>query len=131
MNPPRYFFAVFGDPKPPNKDTIESGIYHPDPNYAPFPPDPGDMILCYGTLLYSDYPMVVPGIGVVLGKDRLTVQYRYLPFNMQIPKSELNNGFAPEDFNKLKNIRFSSHWLFEVSKTSFLNVTRAIQIEWP
>jgi hypothetical protein len=131
MNQPRYFFSVFGDPSPPDKDTIESGVYHPDPNYAPFPPNPGDILLCYGTLLYRDYSMAVPGIGVVLGKDKLTVQYRYLPFDMQILKSELNNRFEPKDVKKLNNIRFSSHWLFEISKTSFLNVTRGARIKWP
>lgn len=42
---PKYFISVLGDPKPPHKDTVESGVYHPDPKYAPFLPEPGDILL--------------------------------------------------------------------------------------
>jgi len=30
MDSPRYFFAMFGEPNPLDKDTVESGLYHPD-----------------------------------------------------------------------------------------------------
>ncbi len=43
----KYFFAMFGDPTPPLKDTVESGVYHPDSKYAPFPPNVGDVLLLY------------------------------------------------------------------------------------
>lgn len=35
MGKPRYFIAVFGEPQP-DKGMVESGVYAPDPKYAPF-----------------------------------------------------------------------------------------------
>jgi hypothetical protein len=40
MHSPNYFFALFGEPNPPEKDRVESGSYHPHPKAAPFPTKP-------------------------------------------------------------------------------------------
>lgn len=45
MTSPKYFFAMFGDPRPPEKDSIESGIYHPDPSISSqFPTERKDQL---------------------------------------------------------------------------------------
>ncbi len=55
MNAPKHHIAAFGDPKPPEKDAIESGIYHPDMRFAPFRTEPGDLLLlyCIGRLAFT------------------------------------------------------------------------------
>jgi hypothetical protein len=120
MNEPKYFVAVFGDPgNPPEKDLVESGRYIPDPKYAPFQPRPGDLLLLYCTEQYQQCPKQAPGAGVVTQVDGEAVAYRWIPFITPISKRAIDNTFEPEDVRKLRNIRFSSHWLFEVSKQSF------------
>jgi hypothetical protein len=90
MNTPKYHIAVFGDPKPPDKDAIESGIYHPDMKFAPFRTDPGDFLLLYCTGSYADHAMSVPGIGVVLKTVGTEIWYRYLPLREVASKYELD-----------------------------------------
>ena len=131
MNAPKYYLSVFGDPKPPDKDTIESGIYHPDSKFAPFPPEPGDFLLLYCTAGYSEHPMKVPGIGVVLETTNTEIHYRYLPLTKTISKDELDDKLDPTDKKKLSNIRFSSHWLFEISRQSFLSAVADRGVLWP
>lgn len=131
MNAPKYYVTVFGDPKPPHKDTIESGIYHPDLKFAPFPTEPGDFLLLYCTMGYSEHPMKVPGIGVVLKITNSEIHYRYLPLTGTISKGELDDKLDPTDKRKLANIRFSSHWLFEISRQSFLDVVADRGVIWP
>lgn len=120
MNAPKYFLSVFGDPKPPDKDTVESGIYHPNPKFVPFPTDPGDFLILYCTSGYLEYSMCAPGIGVVLDTTETEIYYRYLPFTKPISKDELDINFELVDKKKLSNIRFSTYWLFEISRHSFL-----------
>jgi hypothetical protein len=122
MSSPRYFFAVFGDPKPPSKDTVESGIYHPDPKYAPFPARLGDLLLLYCTNGYAKYPKSSPGFGVVRRLDDLIIEYDYNAFRKPIPIKDIRNAFILDDKAKRINIRFSSHWLFELNKQSFSTV---------
>jgi hypothetical protein len=131
MKAPKYYLSVFGNPEPPNKDTIESGLYHPDLRFGPFPTEPGDFLLLYCTAGYSEHAMEVPGIGVVLETKETYIYYRYLPFTMAISKSELDSKFNQRDKIKFSNIRFSSHWLFEISRESFLNVVADRKILWP
>jgi hypothetical protein len=119
MKAPKYYLSVFGNPNPPDKDTIESGIYHPNLKFAPFPTEPGDFLLLYCTAGYSEYAMHVPGIGVVLETKDTEIHYRYLPLTRAISKDELDNKFDPTDKKKLSHIRFSSHWLFEISRQTF------------
>jgi hypothetical protein len=119
MSSPRYFFAVFGNPKPPSKDTVESGIYHPHPRFAPFSPRPGDLLLLYCTNSYTKYPKSSPGFGVVRRLDDLIIEYDYNAFQKTIPIEVIRNAFRSDDEAKLGNIRFSSHWLFELNKESF------------
>lgn len=76
-------------------------------------------MLLYGTSSYPGRSMQIPGIGVVLSTDSEWVRYRYLPFIEPIPKSRIDAAFDPIDLDKFKNIRFSSHWLFEISRNSF------------
>jgi hypothetical protein len=131
MNAPKYYLFVFGDPKPPDKDTIESGIYHPDSKFAPFPPEPGDFLLLYCTAGYSEHPMKVPGIGVVLETTNTEIHYRYLPLTKTISRDELDRKLDPIDKKKLSNIRFSSHWLFKISRQSFLKAVGDRGVLWP
>lgn len=131
MADPRYFFAMFGQPIPPDKDTIESGVYHPDSRLAPFPVRPGDMLLLYCTDKYTGHAMKVPGIGVATRIDNVVVEYRYLPLNQPIPKTRLEQVFAPHDLDKFKNRRFAAFWLFELSRESFVATVAQSLIEWP
>ena len=118
MNHPSYFVAVFGDPGP-NKDAVESGVYMADSKYAPFPIVPGDVLLLYCTENYPAHSKQVPGYGVALKVDRERVEYRWQPFVNPIPKRTLDRMFDPEDAKRFGSIRFSSHWLFKISKESF------------
>lgn len=131
MSSPKYFFAVFGDPNPPHKDTIESGIYHPDPKYAPFPTEQGDVLLLYCTGSYDEHSMQTPGIGIVLFTEDYAIRYRYLPFSQSISKTTVENELQPADAQKFANRRFSSHWLFEISRDSFVRVVADRTIMWP
>ena len=128
---PKYFLSVLGDPKPPDKDEVGSGIYHPDSKYYPFQPEPGDVLILYCTSSYKEYFMRVPGIGIVLAKNDTEINYRYLPLSRPIYKTEIDVKFEGDDKKKFDNRRFSSHWLFEISKNSFLNALSDRIIVWP
>jgi len=130
MNSPMYFVAVFGDPQQPNKSLVESGEYNPDPQYAPFPTKPGDVMLLYCTGSYPQRFMQIPGIGIVLSTDRQWIKYRWLPFKEAIPKSRIDKAFEPTDLVKFDNIRFSSHWLFEISRLSFSGTIANQEVDW-
>lgn len=129
MNQPKYFVAVFGDPQP-DKDAVDSGVYTPDAKYAPFRAQPGDVMLLYCTAGYWKYAQQSPGRGVVLRVDDEHIEYRWLPFSQPIPKALMDGNFDPEDASKLKNIRFSSHWLFEISQGSFSKVVNDRATAW-
>ena len=126
----KYFVAVFGDPQPPNKSLVGSGQYDPDPRYAPFPTEVGDIMLLYCTSSYPRLAMQVAGIGVVLAADSQWIRYRCFPFKEPIPKSRIDAGFEPTDLQKFGNIRFSSHWLFEISRKSFSETIADQEIDW-
>jgi hypothetical protein len=130
MSSPKYFVAVFGDPQQPNKSLVESGQYDPDPKYAPFPTRPGDIMVLYCTGGYPQRFMQIPGIGVVLSTDTQWIRYRWLQFKEAIPKSRIDGAFEPQDVEKFKNIRFSSHWLFEISQTSFSRTIADQDVDW-
>ena len=131
MKAPKYYFSIFGDPKPPDKDTIESGTYHPNSKFAPFPTEPGNFLLLYCTAGYLGHSMEVPGIGVILKTTNTEIHYRYLPLTKTISKDELDRKLDPTDKKKLSNIRFSSHWLFEISRQSFLKAVGDRGVLWP
>jgi hypothetical protein len=131
MKSPNYFLAIFGDPKPPEKDTVESGIYHPDPRHAPFGTNPGDVLLLYCTGGYAEHPMRAPGLGVVLQSDDESVQYRYLPLVEPISKERIEQEFEPSDADKFRNRRFAGFWLFEISRGSFARAVGDKTIKWP
>lgn len=126
----RIFVAVFGDPQQPNKSLLESGEYDPDPRYAPFPCEPGDLLLLYCTGSYPGRSKQISGIGVVLGLDDNLITYRWLPFQQAIPKSHIDKAFEPADRQKFENIRFSSHWLFEISRKSLSDTIADHTIDW-
>jgi len=128
--PPRYFVAIFGNPQPPDKSLVESGVYDPDPKYAPFPTAPGDVMLLYCTSSYTQYSMEIPGVGIVLHTDKEWIKYRWLPFKEVISKEKIDQSFEPADAEKFRNIRFSSHWLFEISQRSFSRTVTAQIIAW-
>jgi len=122
---------MFGEPTPPDKDTIESGVYHPNANLAPFPVRPGDILLLYCTENYPEHAMQAPGFGVATRIDKTVIEYRYLPFTEPIYKSNLEQAFRPEDLDKFKNRRFSTFWLFEISRESFAAAIGQTTIAWP
>ena len=122
---------MFGDPKPPEKDTVESGIYHPDPKTAPFPTRPGDLLLLYCTDGYHEHSMQIPGIGVVLYTTNEIIGYRYLPLSKPIPKDRIGKHFLQADLEKFKNRRFSTFWLFEIAHASFVATVGISDIAWP
>ena len=79
MQSAQYFFAMFGDPNPPEKDEVESGAYHPNQNTAPYSTQPGDFLLLYCTGGYAGLAMQAPGIGIVLAVDYETARNGYVP----------------------------------------------------
>lgn len=97
MANPRYFFAMFDDPTPPLKDTVESGVYHPDSRFAPFQLEVGDVLLAYCARSYRLYPMRCPGIGIVLGKTSDHISYRYLPLRHPIYVDDLEKSLTQEE----------------------------------
>ncbi len=130
MNPPQYYFALFGEPHPPEHDSFESGTYHPDPRCAPFPTNMGDILLLYCSGNYPGHVREAPGLGIVLQRDEQVVQYRYLPLAEAIPMHEIQQAFEPDDIAKFNNRRFFNFWLFEISKTSFARAVGKKQILW-
>ncbi len=131
MNAPHYFFAIFGEPAPPKKDRIESGVYHPDPRRAPFGAKPGDLVLLYGTNTYDDQDARVQGVGVVAGTDDQRVEYRYFPLSRPIPMHTVEQGFEPADAEKFQNRRFATFWFFEISRESFVRIVGDRTLSWP
>jgi len=131
MDDTKYFFAMFGDPTPPLKDAVESGVYHPNPKFAPFAPEVGDILLAYCTESYVGYPMKCPGIGVVLGKTDERIIYRYLPLDHPVYKDDFVKSLTQDEQRKFKLRRFSTHWLFEISKSSFTKALAGVTIDWP
>jgi hypothetical protein len=130
MDAPRYFVAIFGDPQPPHKDVVESGVYHPQAKYAPFPSAPGDVMLLYCTGTYAQHDMHAPGIGIVLDRDNQCVKYRYLQLSEPISKETIERYFEPTDATKFKNRRFDQFWLFQISPRSFAQTVGARNIVW-
>jgi hypothetical protein len=74
--------------------------------------------------------MEAPGVGVVLSKDLENIRYRWIPFSNPVPKHLLDRHFEPEDAKKFGNIRFSSHWLFEISHQSFSKALGDRPVAW-
>ena len=130
MNDPSYYVAVFGEPEPPGKDKVDSGIHHPDENRSPFPTKPGDILLLYCTGSYIGHFMQVPGVGIVIETKSTSIHYRYLPFSKPISKDEIDANFDDDDKERFKLIRFSSHWLFEISRNSFTKTIGKRSIAW-
>jgi len=131
MVSPKYFVAVFGKPDPPEKDTVESGVHHPNPGSSPFPTQPGDIMLPYCAGSYPGCEKRVPGVGIVLASDSKVVRYRYLPFARPVPRSILLEAFEADDLRKMGNMRFKAFWLFEISKESFVRSVGERRIDWP
>ena len=131
MDKTKYYFAMFGNPTPPLKDTVESGIYHPDPKFAPFEPATGDILLLYCTGSYLKHPMRCPGIGVVLSKTNEYISYRYLPIKEPIYKDVFENSLNQEEQKRFQQKKFPVNWLFELSHDSFVKALSETQIDWP
>ena len=131
MKNPTYYVAIFGDPDPPEKDTVESGIYHLGIRGTDLPGEQGDIILLYCTGTYFEHYKCTPGIGVILSKDKEAIYYRYLPLSRPIARYNIEDAFNDEDRQKLSNIRFKSHWLFEITRDSFCNTIKNVSVNWP
>ncbi len=131
MTTPKYYYAVFGEPNPPEKDEVESGIYHPDPHQAPFLVKPGDLLLLYCAGKYEAHPMEVPGIGVALRIDDVVVEYRYLPFAKPIPRDQLIKCLEKPDLANFCLIYLKPFWMHEISRNSFVAAVGNASIVWP
>jgi hypothetical protein len=131
MRNPKYYVAVFGKPEPPDKDTVDSGRYYLGKRGIDTPGERGDILLLYCTASYADDFMSVPGIGIVLTKNKDSIFYRYLPFSSPISKDKIDKTFTDEDRIKFTNIRFNTYWLFDISHESFCNATKGLFIGWP
>lgn len=131
MKNPTYYVAIFGDPDPPEKDTVESGIYHLGIRGTDIPGEQGDIILLYCTGNYLEHFQCAPGVGIILSKDKEAIYYRYLPLSRSIALYNIKDAFNDEDGQKLSNIRFKSYWLFEISRDSFCNAIKNVSVNWP
>ena len=131
MTPISYFTAVFGEPNRPGKDPVESGTYTPDPSFAPFSTEPGDIMLLYCTAKYSGFEKVVPGLGLVTGSNNQLVHYKYIPFKTPIPKSVLDTNLEPNDRVSFGRIHLPKYWLFKISRKSFSAIVAGYDISWP
>jgi hypothetical protein len=118
MKTPRYFVVVFGNPDP-NGAPVESGIYTAGDGYPPFSVEPEDMLLLYCTDEYPDFPRQVPGIGKVLKAVRDRIDYRWMPIAVPISKETLDQNFESDDRKKMKELRFKTRRVFEISRQSF------------
>ena len=134
VNAPKYFIAIFGDPgkAPNNKDKVEEGRYITHPNHWPSSVSKGDIMLLYCTGSYPDHCQEAPGIGVVLELDSInnSIMFRYLPLVDPIDMSTINLGLLSQDARKFGNRRFSTFWIFEILKDSFVNVMLETKINW-
>lgn len=128
MKEPAYYVAIFGNPDPPEKDTVESGRYHLGIRGTDIPGERGDIILLYCTGSYAEHFMSVPGIGVILTKHKESINYRYFPLSKPIPKDYIFRSFTDEDKKKFSNIRFDNFGMFKISKESFYNTTKNFSV---
>jgi hypothetical protein len=131
MKKPAYFVAVFGKTGPPDKDTVDSGRYPLGIRGTDTPGERGDILLLYCMASHEENSSSVPGIGVVLTKNKESIYYRYLPFSSPLSKDKIEKTFTDEDRRKLIGIRFNTYWIFDISNESFSNATRGIEINWP
>jgi len=77
-------------------------------------------MLLYCTEGYPGFPRQIPGVGeVTTVDDEAVVSYRWVPFDDPIPKALMDQSFDADDVQSLRNIRFSTKWLFEISERSF------------
>jgi hypothetical protein len=131
MKEPTYYVAIFGNPDPPEKDTVESGRYHLGIRGTDIPGERGDILLLYCNGSYAAHFMSVPGIGVILTKHKESINYRYLPLSKPIPKDHIIRSFTDEDKKKFSNIRFDNFWMFKISRESYCNATKNFSIKLP
>ena len=128
-----YYVAVFGDPDGlPRKDRVEEGRYIPDSNHWPSGIMEGDILLLYCTGSYVIHSMETPGIGIVLRIDEHAnaIFYRYLQLGNPISMEYIQNHFEAADREKFDLRRFSTFWIFEVTKNSFKSAMSKTTIVW-
>jgi len=87
-------------------------------------------MLLYCTLNYSAHAQQIPGIGVVLRVDSEHIEYRWVLFASPMPKTTIDDAFDPKDAADMKNIRFSTKWLFEISHRSFSKAVGGRILAW-
>ena len=120
MKEPRFYLAVFGNPMLPGHVTVEEGRFGVSAGW-PESIAPGDLVLLYCTGGYARYPKSVPGVGVVEEVDHgsWSFTFDYEALSQPVPLEELRFVFEPVDAAKLRNIRFTNHWQFEIAAASF------------
>jgi len=132
MSALRYHFTMFGKPDPPERDTVESGIYHPFPDTQRiFECDPGAVLLIYCTGAYAQYAQTSPGLGLVFAIDERTVRFHFVPFDKSIDLDELRSGFHEDDRRRLNALHIELHHFREISARSFRRVVADRRLMWP
>lgn len=131
MKEPKYYVAVFGDPKPPERDTVESGKYHLGGRGTGIAGERGDILLLYCTDSYAEHSLSVPGIGIVLTKFSDYLFYRYLPLSTPVGKDRIDTIFTEEDKRNFSNVRSDGFRMFEISRQSFRDTLESVSVAWP
>jgi len=131
MNAPKYYFAVFGKPEPPEKDTPDSGRFFLGKRGADTPGERGDILLLCCPSSYAENFKIIPGIGIVLTKTKESIFYRYIPFASPASKETIDRAFTESDRNKIADTGLNAYWIFDISRESFANATKGISINWP
>lgn len=131
MKEPKYYVAVFGDPKPPERDVVESGKYHLGGRGTGIAGERGDILLLYCTDSYAKHPLSVPGIGIVLTRFSDYLFYRYLPLSVPVGKDRIDAFFTEEDKRNFSNVRSDGFRMFEISRQSFRDALEGVSVAWP
>lgn len=126
---PRYFFAVFGYPGT-EKPKVDAGSYPHKGYISSLHMLPGDVMLLYCTLPYSEHPMEAPGIGIVMGTTEECVDYQYFPLDQSVGWDTVKESLKDYE-NRLKVLWSKGNWLFQIDNTSFRHALKGRQINWP
>ena len=126
---PRYFFAVFGDPNT-GKPKVDDSSYPHKGYIGSLHMMPGDVMLLYCTLPYTEHSMEAPGIGIVMGTTEERVSYQYFPFDQSVGWDTIKSTLKNYE-NRLQVLWSRGNWLFEIDSISFREALKGRQINWP
>jgi hypothetical protein len=127
----QYFLTVFGEPKPPDFNFVQSGVYPAAKGCQPFDVARHDILLLYCTDSFGDpFRKKSPGIGVVLEADRKIIYYSPMIFEQPIPLEKIKEHFEREDAEKMRSLDLPQNWIFEINRQSFMRTVADQKIAW-